>query len=113
LGGHGNSKQRLESEISTLKAKLYDTKEQVSRFAELFGMANGAAMTDARNRYAKAMARADELHHDIDVKEAELRTFIPVQHNVDRLNRIIFELGSESDEHKLYELRAQIEQHIP
>lgn len=27
---------------------------------------------------------------------------------MDRLNRVIFELGSESDVHKLYELRAQI-----
>ncbi len=67
-------------------------------------MADGAVMTDARNRYMKAMQAADNLRDDIEVKEAELRTFTPVQHNVDRLNRIIFELGSESDVHKLYEL---------
>jgi len=108
LGGHTNNKQQLEIEISSLKAKLDDAENQVNRFAELFSMADGAMMTDARNRYAKAMLLADELRHDIDVKEAELRTFTPVQHNVDRLNRIIFELGSETDVRKLYEMRAQI-----
>jgi len=56
----------------------------------------------------KAMQVADDLRHDIEVQETELRTFTPVQHNVDRLNRIIYELGSETDVHKLYELRAQI-----
>jgi len=65
-------------------------------------------MSDARTRYMKAMQVADDLRHDIEVKEIELRTFTPVQHNVDRLNRIIFKLGSEADVHKLYELRAQI-----
>jgi len=108
LGGQTNSKQHLESDISSLKAKLVDIEEKVNRFAELFSMADGAVMTDARNRYMKAMQAADNLRDDIEVKEAELRTFTPVQHNVDRLNRIIFELGSESDVHKLYELRAQI-----
>jgi len=108
LGGHTNNKQQLEIEISSMKAKLDDAENQVSRFAELFSMADGAMMSDARNRYAKAMLLADELRHDIDVKEAELRTFTPVQHNVDRLNRIIYELGSVTDVHKLYELRAQI-----
>ncbi len=108
LGGHTNNKQRLEMDIASLRVKLVDTEKQVSRFAELFSMADGAMMTDARARYMKAMQMADDLRHDIEVKEAELRTFTPVQHNVDRLNRIIFELGSESDVHKLYELRAQI-----
>ena len=108
LGGHSNNKQRLLSEIAALKAKLVDTEQQVSRFAELFSMADGAMMSDARNRYMKAMQTQDELRHDIDMKEDELRTFTPVQHNVDRLNRIIFELGSETHAHKLYEMRAQI-----
>ena len=108
LGGHTNNKQRLESEVSSLNIKLADAEKQVGRFAGLFSMADGAMMTDARNRYMKAMQTADELRHDIEVKEVELRTFTPAQHNVDRLNRIIFELGSETDVHKLYELRAQI-----
>jgi len=108
LGGHTNSKQKLESEIAILNAKLSDAEKQVGRFADLFSMADDAIMTDARNRYMKAMQAADDLRHDIEVKEAELRTFTPVQHNVERLNRIIFELGSETDVHKLYELRAQI-----
>ncbi len=108
LGGQTNSKQRLELDIASLRVKLADTEKQVSRFAELFSMADGAMMTDARTRYMKAMQVADDLRHDIEVKDAELRTFIPVQHNVDRLNRIIYELGSEPDVHKLYELRAQI-----
>ncbi|RLL50635.1 recombinase family protein [Mariprofundus sp. EBB-1] len=108
LGGQTNSKQRLELDIASLRVKLADTEKQVSRFAELFSMADGAMMTDARTRYMKAMQVADDLRHDIELKEAELRTFTPVQHNVDRLNRIIFELGSETDVHKLYELRAQI-----
>jgi len=108
LGGQTNSKQRLELEIASLRMKLEDTEKQVSRFAELFSMADGPIMTDARTRYMKAMQVSDDLRHDIEVKETELRTFTPVQHNVDRLNRIIFELGSEADVHKLYELRAQI-----
>jgi len=37
--------------------------------------------------YYKAQS-ADDLRHDIEVKEAELRTFTPVQHNVDRLSSI-------------------------
>jgi len=108
LGGHTNNKQRLESDIASLRVKLADTEKQVSRFAELFSMADGAMMTDARKRYMKAMQVADDLRHYIEVKETELRTFTPVQHNVDRLSRIIYELGSETDVHKLYELRAQI-----
>jgi len=96
LGGHTNNKQCLESDIASLRVKLADTEKQVSRFADLFSMADGAMMTDARTRYMKAMQAADDLRHDM------------VQHDVDRLNRIIFELGSESDVHKLYELRAQI-----
>ncbi|MDQ6953952.1 MAG: recombinase family protein [Mariprofundaceae bacterium] len=108
LGGHTNSKQKLESEIAILNAKLSDAEKQVGRFADLFSMADDAIMTDARSRYVKSMQSADGFRHDIEMKEAELRTFTPVQHNVERLNRIIFELGSETDVHKLYELRAQI-----
>jgi len=108
LGGHTNSKQKLESKITILNGKLSDTEKQVGRFAELFSQADDGMMTDARKRYVKAMQAADGFRHDIEVKEAELRTFTPVQHNVDRLNRIIFELGSETDVHKLFELRAQI-----
>jgi len=108
LGGHTSSKQRLESDIASLRIKQTDTEKQVSRFAELFSISDDAMMSDARTRYTKAMLVADDLRHDIEVKEAELRTFTPVQHNVDRLNRIIYELGSETDVHKLYELRAQI-----
>jgi len=108
LGGHTNNRQSLESELSTLRGRLADTEKQVARFAELFSMADGAMLTDARHRYMQAMQSADALSHDIEVKEAELRTFTPVQQNVERLNRTVFELGSESDVHKLYELRAQI-----
>ncbi|MDX8406730.1 MAG: recombinase family protein [Mariprofundus sp.] len=108
LGGHMNSKQTLESEISLLNAKLSDTEKQVNRFAELFSMADGGMLTDARSRYMKAMKSADDIRHDIESKEAELRVFTPVQHNVNQLNRTIYELASESDELKLYELRAQI-----
>ncbi|KON47575.1 recombinase family protein [Mariprofundus ferrooxydans] len=108
LGGHTSSKQKLESEVAILNAKLLDVEKQVSRFADLFSLAEGSMMTDARKRYVKAMQSADGVRHDIEVKEAELRTFTPVQHNLDRLNRIIFELRSETDVHKLYELRAQI-----
>ena len=108
LGGHTNNRQHLESDIASLKAKLTDAERQVERFAELFTMTDGAMMSDARNRYLKAMQEADDIQSDIDAKEAELRTYTPVQHQVDGLNRMIFALDSESDASRLYELRAQI-----
>jgi len=48
------------------------------------------------------------MQQDIESKEAELRIYTPAQKNVERLNRIFFELASESDAHILYQLRAQI-----
>lgn len=77
LGGHSNNKQTLKSDIASLSAKLTDTEKQVARFAELFSMAGGAILTDARNRYMKAMQAADDLRHDIEVKETELRGSAP------------------------------------
>jgi len=108
LGGHTNNKHKLEEEITSLTSKLDNTEKQVERFAELFSMSDGAMLTDARQRYMKAMTSADDLRRAIENKEAELRIFTPVQHNLDRLNRILFDLHSETDEHKLYELRAEI-----
>jgi len=108
LGGHTNNKQKLEADIASLNSKLDNTEKQVERFAELFSMSDGAMLSDARQRYMKAMTSADDIRRNIEGKEAELRTFTPVQHNLDRLNRILFDLHSETDIHKLYELRAEI-----
>ncbi|MDX8408355.1 MAG: recombinase family protein, partial [Mariprofundaceae bacterium] len=109
LGGHINNRQTLESELSSLRGRLADTEKQVERFAELFSMADGAMLTDARNRYMKAMQAADELRIAIESKEAELRTFSPVQERVDRLSASIFDLRyRKKQDAELYELRAQI-----
>ncbi|ATX80709.1 Site-specific DNA recombinase [Mariprofundus aestuarium] len=108
LGGHANSKQKLESEIASLNTKLSDTQKQVDRFAQLFSTAGDAMFSDARSRYLKAMQAADEIKSEIEQKESELLTFTPTQQHVDALNRAIYNLGDESDEQKLYELRAQI-----
>jgi DNA invertase Pin-like site-specific DNA recombinase len=109
LGGHTNNRQMLESELATLRGRLADTEKQVERFAELFSMADGAMLTDARNRYMKAMQTADELRLAIESKEADLRTFSPVQERVDRLSAAIFDLRyRKKQDAALYELRAQI-----
>jgi hypothetical protein len=57
----------------------------------------------------KAMQTADELRTAIESKEAELRTFSPVQERVDRLSAAIFDLRyRKKQDAELYELRAQI-----
>ncbi|MDX8406214.1 MAG: recombinase family protein [Mariprofundus sp.] len=109
LGGHVNTRQKLESEIKALQGKLADRQKQVGRFAELFSSADGAAFTDAKDRYARVMQQADELRQAIEAKEAEVRIFSPAQEQVDRLSAAIFGLRfSKKKESDLYELRTQI-----
>jgi len=108
LGGHTNSKQLLESDLAALRAKLSSAEKQVGRFAELFEIAERTLLTDARKRYIAAMESVDEISRAIESKESELRTFTPSQVSMDRLNRILFEINTEPDEHKLYELRAEV-----
>ena len=107
LGGHTNSKQTLESELSALQSKKLATDKQVKKYAGLFEVSEGPLLTDARTRYIAAMKSADEIGIEIKSKKAKLRTFTPAQVSVDRLNRVIFDLNTETDEHKLYELRAE------
>jgi len=109
FGGQSNSRQALESDLKVLQGKLMESEKQVSRFAELFSMVDDVSMLgDARIRYMRAMKEVSQIQQDIESKEAELRIYTPAQKNVERLNRIFFELASESDAHTLYQLRSQI-----
>jgi len=109
FGGQSDSKQKLESDLKALQGKLMESEKQVSRFAELFSMVDDVSiLSDARVRYMHAMKEVSQIQHDIENKEAELRIYTPAQKNVERLNRIFFELASEIDASVLYQLRAQI-----
>jgi len=109
FGGQKNSRQKLEDEIQVLQGELDAKQNQIDRFAELFTTADGAAFTDARERYTKAMDVADELRRTIEDKEAKLRTFTPTQEYVDRLSAAIFDLRfSQLSDADLYQLRAQV-----
>ncbi|WP_018294571.1 recombinase family protein [Mariprofundus ferrooxydans] len=108
LGGHTNSRQYLQDEISSLQAKLAAVEKTVDRLADLFIDAEAGALAHAKQRYLKASDEADDLRRQIEAKDAELRTYTPTQQHVDKLNSAIFELSSEVDDKKLYELRAQI-----
>jgi len=109
FGGQKNSRQKLEDEIQVLQGELDAKRNQIDRFAELFTTADGAAFTDARERYTKAMGVADDLRRAIEEKEAKLRTFTPTQEYVDRLSAAIFDLRySQLSDVDLYQLRAQV-----
>jgi len=109
FGGQSDSRQKLESDLKALQGKLMEAEKQVSRFAELFSMVDDVSMLgDARIRYMQAMKDVSHIQQEIENKEAELRIYTPAQKNVERLNRIFFELASETDASALYQLRAQI-----
>jgi len=109
FGGQKNSRKKLEDEIRVLQGELDSKQKQIDRFAELFTSAEGAAFTDARDRYSKAMQAADELRRSIEEKEAQIRTFTPTQDYVDKLSAAIYYLRfSQLSDDELYQLRAQI-----
>jgi len=109
FGGQSDSRHKLESDLKALQGRLMAEEKKVGRFAELFSMVDDVSMLgDARIRYMRAMKDVSQIQQDIESKEAELRIYTPAQKNVERLNRIFFELASETDACALYQLRTQI-----
>jgi len=109
FGGQSDSRHKLESDLKALQGRLMEEEKKVGRFAELFSMVDDVSMLgDARIRYMRAMKEVSQIQQEIENKEAELRIYTPAQKNVERLNRIFFELASETDACALYQLRAQI-----
>ena len=103
-----DSRQQLEEQVSALQGKLAEKQKVVSRFGELFTMANDSVLEDARARYVKAMEEERAVKEELEQATQSLASYTPQNVRDELLTKSLTLLRAETDPSKIYELRVRV-----